>query len=96
MTLNLKSLAFVPYVGLFSGICIAVLATFDHFHRRLIFNKRATCRPAAAGKNSSPERHVIDQKCVLFVDPCFATLLKMLTKSKSVPQCVKKKEFIYW
>ena len=51
MTLNLKSLAFVPYVSLLSGICIDVLATLDHFHRRLIFRKNATCRPAAAGKN---------------------------------------------
>ena len=50
MTLNLKSVAFVPYVGQFSVICMVVLATFDHFVRRLIFRKkRATCRPAAAG-----------------------------------------------
>ena len=52
MTLNLKSVAFVPYVGQFSVICLVVLATFDNFVRRLIFRKkRATCRPAAAGKN---------------------------------------------
>ena len=57
MTLNLKSVAFVPYVGQFSVICLVVLATFDHFVRRLIFRKkRATCRPAAAGKKR--ERHL--------------------------------------
>ena len=39
MTLNLKSLAFIPYVSLFSGICIAVWATLDHF-QRLIFRKK--------------------------------------------------------
>ena len=33
MTLNLKLVAFVPYVSLFSVICIVVLATFDHFVR---------------------------------------------------------------
>ena len=33
MTWNLISLAFVPYVSLFSVICIVVLATFDHFVR---------------------------------------------------------------
>ena len=38
MTLNLKSVAFVPYVGQFSVICMVVLATFDHFVR-LIFLK---------------------------------------------------------
>ena len=39
MTSDLKSLAFVPYVGLFSVICIDVLATFDHF-QRLIFRRK--------------------------------------------------------
>ena len=39
MTLNLKSVAFVPYVGQFSVICLVVLATFDNFVRRLIFLK---------------------------------------------------------
>ena len=51
MTLNLKSLAFVPYVSLFSGICIDVLATFDHFERRLIRaagKKRELVWPAKA------------------------------------------------
>ena len=40
MTLNLISLAFVPYVSLFSVICIVVLATFDNFVRRLRRNSR--------------------------------------------------------
>ena len=33
MTLNLKLVAFVPYVSLFSVICIVVLATFGTIQR---------------------------------------------------------------
>ena len=34
LTLNLKSVALIPYVSLFSVICIVVLATYEHFVRR--------------------------------------------------------------
>ena len=52
MTLNLISLAFVPYVSLFSVICMVVLATFDHFLRSLIRKKEPHVDLSAAGKKS--------------------------------------------
>ena len=48
MTLNLKPLAFFPYVSLFSVICIVDLATFGNFLRRL---RRKEPDLRAAGKN---------------------------------------------
>ena len=53
MTLNLKYLAFVPNVSLFSFICIVVLATFDHFViRRRLIRKKPHVDLRAAGKNA--------------------------------------------
>ena len=47
MTSNVKFLAFVHYVSLFSIVCVVALATFGTFQRRrLIRRKKATCRPA--------------------------------------------------
>ena len=50
MTLNLKFVAFVFYVSLFSGICIVILATFGTFVR-LIRKKEPHVDLRAAGKN---------------------------------------------
>ena len=52
MTLYLISLAFVPYVSLFSVICMVVLACFGTFvrRRRLIRRKEPHVDLRAAGK----------------------------------------------
>ena len=54
MTLNLKSVAFVPYVSIFSGICIVVLATLGTF-LRLTRRKKPHVDLRAAGKNERNE-----------------------------------------
>ena len=52
MTMNLKSVTFVPYVSLFSVSCITVLATFGNFHRRRrLIGKKPHIDLRTAGKN---------------------------------------------
>ena len=60
MTLNLKSVAFVPYVSLLLVICTVVLATFGHFLRRLI-RKKPHVDLRTADKN--PESLTQDKVC---------------------------------
>ena len=51
MTSNLKSLAFVHNVSLFSVVYVIVLATFGTFHRRRLNQKKPHVDLRAAGKN---------------------------------------------
>ena len=56
MTLNLKSVAFVPYVGQFSVVCMVVLDCFGTFlrrRRRRLRRKEPHVDLRAAGKNNS-------------------------------------------
>ena len=65
MTLNLKSVAFVPYVGQFSVICMVVLACFGTFvrrRRRLIRRKEPHVDLRAAGKKVTDSVRMLSER----------------------------------